>query len=95
MLDQKNFPKYYFNHIYIMYKSLITAIFFIVFCIFIMLNLASCSDMYGSNPFPDMPDIEERKIDLTNPKLQSKDETVGGQQEPQLQNQVLFSNRAI
>ena len=50
--------------------------------------------MYGSNPLPEMPDVEEQKIDLTNPKLKSKDESVGGQQEPQIQKSIL-SKRAI
>ena len=49
--------------------------------------------MYGPNPFPEMPDIEEEKIDLTNPKLKSKNETVGGQQEPQLQNQFFLKEQ--
>ena len=40
-----------------------------------------------------MPDIEEEKIDLTNPKLQSKDETVGGQQEPQIQNEFFLKEQ--
>ena len=53
----------------------------------------SCSDMYGSNPFPEMPDAEEEKIDLTNPKLKSKDESVGGQQEPQIQNQFFLKEQ--
>ena len=68
-----------------MVKDIFTAIFFLVMCFIVMINCMSCSDV-GVEPNV-LPTLEsEEKIDLTDPKLKSKDETIGGSAEPQLQN---------
>lgn len=75
-----------------MVKDLITAAFFLVISIYLAISLMSCSDMYGDNPFPQMPDVEETVIDLTDPKHQSEDNSATKQGEPKLNNDFLLKN---
>ena len=75
-----------------MVKDILTAVFFLVVCFIVMINFMSCSDVeVEPNVLPVTE--EEEEIDLTNPKLKSKDETVGGSAEPQIQNQFFLKEQ--
>ena len=77
-----------------MVKDFITAAFFLVISIYLAINLMSCSDMYGENPFPELPEIvEDDSIDLTDPDLQSKDSSVIGQNEPEINNHFFLKDQ--
>jgi hypothetical protein len=55
------------------------------------LQIISCSDVEVEPNV--LPTLEEEGIDLTDPKLKSKDETVGGQNEPNIQNQFFLKDQ--
>ena len=62
-----------------MVKHFITAIFFIVMAIVIMVNFMGCSDMF-ENPYPwpgDLEIEEEPKYDLDNDVVTNQDKSPG------------------
>jgi len=62
----------------------------ILYTLFV-LQIISCSDVEVEPNV--LPTLEEEGIDLTDPKLKSKDETVGGKNEPNIQNQFFLKNQ--
>jgi hypothetical protein len=77
-----------------MAKDILTATFFLVIAIYLAVNLMSCSDMYGNSPFPEFTEVvEEDSIDLTDPDLQSKDSSVIGQNQPEINNHFLLKEQ--
>ena len=67
-----------------MVKHIITAIFFSAISIYLAINLMSCSDIHENKPFPEFLETTEKdKVDLADPKYQSEDESVRGQQKSQ------------
>jgi len=71
------------EHFIIYFSSIILYTFFV-------LQIISCSDVEVE---PNVLPTLEEGIDLENPKLKSKDETVGGQNEPQIQNQFFLKDQ--
>ena len=61
-----------------MVRNIITAIFFIIFCILMMINLVACSDMF-ENPYPWPGDLEvkEQEPDLDNPIVKNPENSPG------------------
>ncbi len=62
-----------------MTRNIITAIFFIIFGILMIINLVSCSDMF-ENPYPwpgDLEIEEEPKYDLDNDVVTNQDKSPG------------------
>ena len=65
-----------------MTRNIITAIFFVIFGILMMINLISCSDMF-ENPYPwpgDLEVEEEPKYDLVNDAVTNQENSPGALQ---------------
>ena len=64
-----------------MTRNIITAIFFVIFGILMMINLISCSDMFENPvPWPGDIEVEEPKYDLDNNVVKDQDQSPGALQ---------------
>ena len=72
-------------------RHFITYFYAIILCAFFVLQIISCSNVEVEPNV--LPALQEEGIDLTNPKLKTKDEAIGGQNEPHIQNEFFLKEQ--
>ena len=72
-------------------RHFITYFYALILCAFFVLQIMSCSNVEVEPNI--LPTLQEEGIDLTNPKLKTKNEAFGGQNEPHIQNEFFLKEQ--